>query len=246
MLGAVSIGSGVSASVASAAGNASLAGANLFSGALATGIKSGIAKIGIGQAAATQGVAGTTAGTAAAAQSTVSGIAGAQSALASGGLTGAISGSSVAQAGTALANAGFASSTAATSAATGGFFSKVGSVLGSMTQTNSGRMMLFNGISQGVQQFSESKKEKKERARQRKLNFFGGPAVGGSSILPDNMFFPGFGFETDSSSGFTNDFTTDPGQNIEQFGGFDPRSGTNDPILFENIFDDDFTNSFIA
>jgi len=237
MLGTIGIGSGLSAGVASAT-NAAV-GTTLLNGALATGIQSGLAKVGIGQAAT--GVGQSAIGTAQAAQSTVSGIAGAQSAIANGGVTGILSGSSVAGAGSSLVGSGFSS------AAGTGFFSKVGSVLGSMAKTNAGQMMIFSGISQGVKSYTESKKEKKERDRQRKLNFFGGPMRGGSSQLPDNIRFPGFDPRQDGTQDPGTGFGGVPDQNaIEQpgfgFGSFEG-GGSNG---FDNLFGDDFALPFIS
>jgi len=108
-------------------------------------------------------------------------------------------------------------------------------------------MMIFSGISQGVKSYTESKKEKKERDRQRKLNFFGGPMRGGSSQLPDNIRFPGFDPRQDGTQDPGTGFGGVPDQNaIEQpgfgFGSFEG-GGSNG---FDNLFGDDFALPFIS
>lgn len=161
LLGTVGLGSGLSTGIAGATG--AVPGTTLLNGALAQGL-------GLAAAPANMGL----------------NAAGVPNALAAG------SGVSTSS----LAGLGGGAATGATTTALGttagtGFMAKAGSALSGMFSGPVGKMALFNGISSGIQGYMASEAASKERKRDRRRNFFGGPMRGGGT--DNGIDFPTFG-----------------------------------------------------
>lgn len=190
-------------------GNTMLAGAQAIGGSL--GIGQGLSST---VAGATGSTAGTTLGSGVLAQSLGFGGPAANMGLNAAGVPNSIAATSNVSTSSLAGLGGQSAINAAatvTPSAGKGFLSAAMKAVGNFASTDAGRMMLFSGVSQGIQGYLANEQYEKEQKRRDRANFYGGPMIGGTTDT-SMIQFPQFGNQPAGQVGPTPQVAAGPPQ----------------------------------